>query len=396
MVCERSVPANASLRWLIRDVTERKRLEKERARWLVAKAKAKAARRFEFLAAASSLLVESLDVEASLIALSSLTASFLKGWCFINVVDPGGSLRQLEVAHADTSLAELAKELRGHCLFGGMTEADCSQVLAGSGGDRTVDRRMVRPSGRQPIHAACCASLLGGRAMILPILIRGRIVGALRSFRPGRAATSRADQSLGEDLARRCALALEMPGYIGRWLPSAIKATRTSRAEDEFVAIPGARTEKPRFTPVLGWARILSKHPVIAQDPTLAEGVRAMKKNAMAITRLVGECVDLTKISEKGKIRIERTPVDLNQIVEASAKSIREMAAERGLRVAIELAPEPARVMGDAMRLEQVVMNLLVNAVKYTGNGGLISIRTAAMGEETEVEVYDTGIRGGY
>jgi len=57
VVAERSVPAIASLRWLIRDVTERKRLEKERERWLVGQAKARAARRFEFLAEASSLLV---------------------------------------------------------------------------------------------------------------------------------------------------------------------------------------------------------------------------------------------------------------------------------------------------------------------------------------------------
>src|SRR6266481_9375059 len=108
VVAERSVPAVASLRWLIRDVTERKRVEKERARWLLGRAKAQAARRFEILAEASSLLVGSPDVESSLISVARLTAPFFAGWCFISLVEPDGSLRQLEAAEGDASAADLA------------------------------------------------------------------------------------------------------------------------------------------------------------------------------------------------------------------------------------------------------------------------------------------------
>src|SRR5260221_8876507 len=102
-VAERSVPAVGSLRWLVRDVTERKRLEKEQARWMLGRAKAQAARRFEILAEASSLLVSSPDVEDSLISVARLTAPFFAGWCFISLVEPDGSLRQLEAAEGDAS-----------------------------------------------------------------------------------------------------------------------------------------------------------------------------------------------------------------------------------------------------------------------------------------------------
>jgi CheY-like chemotaxis protein len=68
------------------------------------------------------------------------------------------------------------------------------------------------------------------------------------------------------------------------------------------------------------------------------------------------------------------------------------MAAERELSLQVELTPEPVPVLGDATRLEQVIMNLLINAVKYTKGGGSISIRTVRMGVETEVEITDTGI----
>jgi CheY-like chemotaxis protein/anti-sigma regulatory factor (Ser/Thr protein kinase) len=116
-----------------------------------------------------------------------------------------------------------------------------------------------------------------------------------------------------------------------------------------------------------------------------------MERNAVTLTRLVGECVDLTKISE-GKIQIERARVDLNQIVIVSVDGVREMAAQRGLQLTTALTTEPTFMLGDAMRLEQVVLNLLINAVKYTDRGGLISIRTTSMGVETEIEIRDTGI----
>jgi two-component system CheB/CheR fusion protein len=99
----------------------------------------------------------------------------------------------------------------------------------------------------------------------------------------------------------------------------------------------------------------------------------------------------MAKISE-GKIQIERTLVNLNHIVTASVDAIQEMASERGIRLMAELVADPVRLLGDAMRLEQVIMNLLINAVKYTNSRGLISIRTILLEGETKVEVRDTGI----
>ena len=391
VVAERSVPAVASLRWLIRDVTERKRLDKERERWLVGQAKARAARRFEFLAEASSLLVGSLDVEASLSSVANLTASFVAGWCFISVVEPDGSLRQLEAAHADLSAADIAKKLRRHCLFGGPASRGRRPLLDHPQIVQPLTEEWCNRAADGPEHAALLRQLSGGAAMILPLRFHNRLMGVMTLISPfGHHRYRPSDRIVTEDLARRCALALENARLYREMVAERDKAERASRAKDEFVAILGHELRNP-LTPVIGWTRILKNHTLISRDPVLAEGVRAMEKNAMTLARLVGDCTDMAKISE-GKIQIERAFVNLNQIVTASVDAIREMAEEREIRLTAELAPEPVPVLGDAMRLEQVIMNLLINAVKYTNSGGRISVRTVLRDEDAQVEVMDTGI----
>lgn len=388
VVAERSLPATvAGLRWLLRDVTERRRLESERTGWLVSRARAKAARRFEFLAEASALLVGPLNVEASLASVARLAASFLRAWCFISAVELDGSLRQLEAAHADPEQQDLATQLRAHCLFGGKPELlpdgpleiePLTAEWCDSAADSAAHSRMLRR--------------IGGRAAtVLPLRIRERLVGVLtvvRTFdsRPYH----EANRALQEDLARRCGLALENARLYREVVAQRDKAEQASRAKDEFVAILGHELRNP-LTPIAGWTRVLQGHAVIVQDPTLAEGVRAMEKNARALGRLVNECTDLARISE-GKFQVERAPVDMNQVVNAAVEAARGLAAERALNLQLDLASRPLAVMGDALRLEQVMANLLINAVKYTESPGRITVRTQAESECVSIEVADSGI----
>ncbi len=400
-----------SLRWLLRDITERKRAEEERVRWLlqditerkradeervqllareqVARAEAEAARRFVFLADASALLVASLDYETALTNVARLVAAHMADWCSVYLIEDKGSIRRLTLAHADPARADLARQLQ-HCqpfnttawdeltegrpLFVPEVSDDWLQSVAGD----PEHLRLLRQAGLRSV-------------MIAPLHAHGRTLGAItmataesnRRYGP-------ADLTLAEDLARRCALAVETGRLYRAVTLERDKTARASRAKDEFLAILSHELRNP-LTPVLGWARKLKKESLIMQDSVLKEGVLSLERNALNILRLVEDCLDLARISE-GKIGLRKEWIDLNQVVAAGVEAIRERAQSKGLQLTMQPAPGSLWVLGDRARLEQVATNVLTNAVKYTEASGLIAIRCLRTRKEAEIEFQDTGI----
>jgi len=387
VVAEKSIPAAvAGLRWFVRDITERKTLEDERAAWLVSRANARAARRFEFLARASEFLVGRLDLEASLVDIARLSATFLRGWCFIGVVEQDGPLRQLEVAQVDRRFEELAANLRGHRIFNGNPDLLPPAPLE----MESISPDWITRLADSPDHERLLQHLSPFQIIVLPMRVRERAVGVMALvLTPDSRRYHAANGILFQDLAHRCALALENARLYQEVVAQRDQAERANRIKDEFVAILGHELRNP-LTPIAGWTRVLKNQPAILENKTLAEGLRALERNTAALTRLVGECTDLTRISE-GKFHVDRTSIDLNQIIKSVADAGQAAAAELGLALVVELAPQPLMIEGDLIRLEQVLNNLLINALKYTRSGRIV-MRAASMGEQAGIEVADTGI----
>jgi signal transduction histidine kinase/ActR/RegA family two-component response regulator len=355
---------------------------------LVDDAKAQAARQFEFLAEASNVLVRSFDAPASLAAVARMSVPFLSEWCFVTLIEDNGTMRQLEISHSGdhehSGDLEIAERLRGYCLFRAKT------IVEAAGMTSQITPHWCDAVAEDQEHAQLLRRFCGQSAMIAPLHIRDRIMGALTFIAaPGAVPYSGQDLALVEDLARRCALALENARLYRAVIAERDRAEKASRGKDEFLAILSHELRNP-LMPVIGWTRMLKSHSLIAQDPVLAEGARSMERNARILGRLVGDCLDLARISE-GKIQMERRPVDLNQIILASIEAVQGIAEEKSLKVSYQ-PREAIFVLGDATRLEQVVMNLLVNAVKYTDGSGEVSVACRQRDVEAELEVRDTGI----
>lgn len=163
-----------------------------------------------------------------------------------------------------------------------------------------------------------------------------------------------------------------------------------NQAKDEFLAILSHELRNP-LTPVLGWARILNRHSTIAADAQLFEAAKAIERNALSMARLIEDCLDLVRIAE-GKIRLEKQVIDLNQIARTSIRAVETTIQSKDLRLEVKLSPHDLPILADPVRIEEVIMNLLTNATKYTESGGLITVSSSRVGDEAEISVEDTGI----
>lgn len=125
--------------------------------------------------------------------------------------------------------------------------------------------------------------------------------------------------------------------------------------------------------------------------PLDLEQIAQIHDEVRHLARLV-EDLRLLTLAEAGQLRLEREPVDLNRLVEEAVDGIALQAAEKGIRVAVRLSEALPLVRADPVRIRQVLMNLLTNAVRYTPSGGEITVAVQDAGDGVRVSVRDTGV----
>lgn len=383
----------AGLRWLVRDISHFKRSEAERSELLVrervARAEADAARRLAFLAEASTLLAATLDSETTLQSVARLAVPFLADWCLVYIIDDDGTARRVAVAQADPDKDQLARALSVQSPPA--IPEWVSRVLSNARSEIVPDISidLLESVSASEEHFRTIRKIGARCAMVIPLIARGRTLGAIAlvSTQVEREFTE-ADRVLAEDLARRCAYAVDNARLYSEVILQRDKAEKASRVKDEFLAILSHELRNP-LVPILGWARIL-KTKVNGADEVLGEGIRSLERNARNIQRLVDDCLELVRTSTR-HIRLELERIDLNSVIAASIEAVVPLAREKGLKVEVELSADPLWIVGDRTRLEQVVVNLLTNAVKFTP-AGAIEIRSERTSLQAQVRVRDSGI----
>jgi signal transduction histidine kinase len=162
-----------------------------------------------------------------------------------------------------------------------------------------------------------------------------------------------------------------------------------NRAKDIFLATLSHELRTP-LTPILGWVNLL-RGGGAADATMLAQGLDAVERNARLQARLVDDLLDISRIVS-GKLRIEWEPVNLCAVIESAAETVRAEAASRAIEIEIKLPDCPVVIQGAPVRLQQVVWNLMSNAVKFTPRGGRVRVCAWVEEGEARVEVTDTGV----
>lgn len=215
---------------------------------------------------------------------------------------------------------------------------------------------------------------------ISPLSHEGRVIGTV---------------TIIEDVTERVAREAELQAQIedrSRLLSNEKsarnEAERANRLKDEFLATISHELRNP-LNAILGWAHMMQLGNLTPANTERA--VETIYRNAKSQAQLVADLLDVSRIIS-GKLRLDVRPVDLLSIINAAIDSIRPAADAKGIRVRTMLDPAAGPISGDADRLQQIVWNLLTNAVKFTPKGGRIRVKLQRINSHVEIVVSDSGV----
>jgi PAS domain S-box-containing protein len=175
--------------------------------------------------------------------------------------------------------------------------------------------------------------------------------------------------------------------FLAREQAARMQAEEANRLKDEFLATLSHELRTP-LTAILGWAHMLKAGGL--DEATARHAVETVERNAHAQRQLVEDVLDVSRIVT-GKLRIERTAVNLLDVVRAALDSVRPAADAKRIELQCSFDPRAGLVAGDPSRLQQVVWNLLSNAVKFTPAGGVVRIGVERLLAQTRITLSDTG-----
>ena len=215
---------------------------------------------------------------------------------------------------------------------------------------------------------------------ISPLSHEGRIIGTL---------------TIIEDVTERVAREAELQAQIearSRLLSSEKlarnEAERANRLKDEFLATISHEICNP-LNAILGWAHMLRLGKLT--PPNTERAIETIYRNAKSQAQLVADLLDVSRIIS-GKLQLDVRPVDLLSIINAAIDSIRPAADAKDIRLQAVLDPAAGQIHGDGDRLQQIVWNLLTNAVKFTPKGGRIQVKLQRIDSHVEIVVSDSGV----
>jgi signal transduction histidine kinase/ActR/RegA family two-component response regulator len=174
---------------------------------------------------------------------------------------------------------------------------------------------------------------------------------------------------------------------LGRERQAREAAEAATRAKDDFIAVLSHELRTP-LNAVYGWARMLQTG--LLPDGGVGRAVEAIMRNAHAQVQLIDDLLDVSRIVS-GKMRLDMRPVNPRLVIEAALDAVRPAADSKAIHLDAVLDPGAGLLVGDPDRLQQVVWNLLMNAVKFTPNKGRVQVQLKRVDSHVEIVITDTG-----
>lgn len=374
--------------WSFRDVTARKRAE-EHANALVREQSARAEaenseKRAALLAEASRVLSASFDYQTTLAALVRLAVPALADYCALDIVEADDKFERIGEAHVDPAKSMLLREVATfprsaltakHPLIRVMTTGE--PVLEADITPAFIRASFAEPDQRRTVEA------LGPRSLIcVPLVNSGKPLGALTLVISGSGRRYEvADLSLAADLARRAAIVVEHARLFH-------EAQQATRARDDVLAVVAHDLRNPLNTVTMAVSLMLESTPVERTEER--RRVEIVRRAADRMNRMIQDLLDVKRM-ESGRLGIDARPESAASLVNDTIEMLRPLAKGSTILLEANIAENLPPVVADAARIQQVLSNLVGNAVKFTPRNGRVTVSAERIDGEVRFSVIDTG-----
>jgi signal transduction histidine kinase len=331
----------------------------------------------QFLAEASRILAGSVSDDTLLSELARYCVPRLADYCSIHVVDDDGTIRRIETAHRDPSMEPKVRQLQSYYVYTIDSQAEVPEVI------RTqrpvvlprldLDAIVGRASGE--FVATLLREIMPSSFLCVPLVVRGRGFGAMSFTMTTSGRTfGEEDLELAMELARRAAVAIDNAVIYRRSVALRLEAEAASNAKSDFLAKMSHEIRTP-INAMMGYAELLQmgmSGPVNAAQEKQLGRIRASGDH---LASLINEILDLAKI-EAGRMSVRITDARAFDAVEGALTVVRPLASAKGVALPSHIEGDAnVEYHGDPQRVQQILTNLMSNAVKFTPAGGRVTVR---------------------
>jgi signal transduction histidine kinase/CheY-like chemotaxis protein len=319
--------------------------------------------RLSYLASVSRILAESLDMETTLQNVAKAAVPEIADWCAVRIISDDQTMERLADVHSDPSREQMLKEMVEEFPptedFGPrkVIREGKSQFLPDAAG-------LAKVVATNPRHLELLQKIGFTSYICVPMRGREQILGiiSMAITDSGRRFTE-ADLELAELLAARASTAIENA-----------RLYRDARDElqrrETFIAQLGHELRNP-LSAIANAVTVLDREPAASERAVSLRDI--LVRQTTQLSQLVNDLLDISRITQ-GKISLNRKPLDLGALVARCVETVQatERATERNIELEIERGP--VTIEADEVRVEQIVWNLLANAIKFTDPGGRIEV----------------------